>query len=132
MKSMQKRIPKLDDFFQIRKNDKGEEQVFVEPKLALILDSLGSRMFQSAKMSMFQGMGVQAKLDKGLKTAFAKDIVDKKIPILSIIGDFAGINVKQYIAKNPDAFLNLLADPRVQKFANNFMQGQNKAQGSLP
>ena len=58
-----------------------------------------------------------------MKGAFAKDIVDEKLPILSLLGDFMGFNVKQYVAKNPDALMQLLAMPQVQGFLGRFMGG---------
>jgi len=128
MKNVQNSIPSLDDFCEIRENEKGEPTVFIEPRTALILDSLtkrfGQTIFQSSKMSGLQSLGASSKLEKGLKGAFAKDIIDQKVPWLSLLDHFAGINVKSYIAKNPDAALNLLSNPSVQKIIANF-QGKN-------
>jgi len=129
MKKMQNRIPSLDDFCEIKKDEDGKPQVFIEPRLALVLDGLSKRfaqtLFQSFKMSNLQGLGASAKLDKGLKAAFAKDIINEKMPWLSALEHFAGINVKSYITKNPDAALSLLSNPKVQQIIGGFMNRNN-------
>ena len=105
----------------IGKDDEGN--IVVDERIVHVVDLLGSRLMQSFKMSALQGLSVNSKLEKGLKGAFAKDIVDQKLPILNLLGDFMGYNVKQYVAKNPDALMQLLSMPQVQGFLGKFMGG---------
>ena len=107
-----------------------EGNIVVDERIVHVVDLLGSRLFQSAKMSALQGLSVDSKLEKGLKGAFAKDIIDQKLPILNLLGDFMGVNVKQYVAKNPDALMQLLAMPQVQGFLGKFMGGQPNNPGN--
>ena len=100
-----------------------EGHIVMDERAVAVIDAVGSRLFQAAKMSALQGLSVNSKLEKGLKGAFAKDIVDQKLPILNLLGDFMGYNVKQYVAKNPDALMQLLAMPQVQGFLGRFMGG---------
>ena len=121
-------IPDFDKF--IGKDESG--QIVMDERIVAVIDAVGSRLFQSAKMSMLQGLSVNSKLEKGLKGAMAKDILEEKMPLLDagagLLKEFTGYNVKQYIAKNPDALMQLLGMPQVQGLLANFM-GNNGAQG---
>ena len=101
-----------------------EGHIVMDERIVAVIDAVGSRLFQSAKMSALQGLSVDSKLEKGLKSAFAKDIIDQKLPIVNLLGDLMGYNVKQYVAKNPDALMQLLAMPQVQGFLGRFMGSQ--------
>jgi len=90
----------------IKKNEEGE--IIMDERLVMAIDAVGSRMAQSAKMSLLQGMGAQAKIEKGLQGAIASDIVENKMPIINLLGEFMGFNVKQYISKHPQALGQLL------------------------
>ena len=104
-----------------------EGHLVMDERLVKVIDAVGSRMFQSAKMSMLQGLSVDAKLDKGLEEALAKDIIEDKLPLLDagagLLKEFTGYNVKKYIAKNPRALIQLLGNPQVQGFLKNFAGG---------
>jgi hypothetical protein len=97
-------IPSLSDF--IKKGEDGE--TIIREDVASLIDAFGSRMAQGIKMSFLQGLGAQAKVEKGLKGALAQDIVENKMPLLNLAGDILGFNTKQYIAKHPDALGQLL------------------------
>jgi len=101
----------------------------MDTRLQAIITGIGQTMMQSFKMSALQGLSVNSKLEKGLKGAFAADIIDNKLPILNMLGDFMGYNVKQYVSKNPDALMQLLAMPQVQGMLGQVM-GNNGAQGA--
>lgn len=105
-------IPSLSDF--IRRGEDGE--TVIREDVAVVIDALGSRMAQHFKMSFLQGLGAQAKLEKGLKGALAQDIVEEKMPLLNLAGDILGFNTKEYISKNPQALGQLLqlAGPLLQ------------------
>jgi len=103
-------IPSLDDI--VRVNEDGS--IDMDTRLQAIITGVGQTMMQSFKMSTLQGLSVNSKLEKGLKGAFAKDIIDNKLPIANLLGDIVGVNVKQYVAKNPDALMQLLGMPQVQ------------------
>ena len=127
---LENRIPSLDDYVEV--NEDGT--VDIEPRLAAIIGAIGQKMFQSAKMSLLQGFSVNAKLDKGLKGAIASDIVENKMPLINLIGDVLGVNTRQYIAKNPDALMQLISMPQVQGLLANFYpggQGHNSP-GNVP
>ena len=121
-------IPNLDDI--VRVNEDGS--IDMDNRLQAVISTIGQTMFQSLKMSMLQGLSVNSKLEKGLKGAMAKDIIEEKMPLLDagagILKEFTGFNVKQYIAKNPDALMQLLGMPQVQGLIGQFM-GNNGAQG---
>jgi len=116
-------IPSLDDI--VRVNEDGT--IDMDQRLAAIVTGIGQTMMQSFKMSALQGLSAQSKLEKGLKGAFAKDIIDNKMPILNMAGDLFGFNVKQYVAKNPDALMQLLGMPQVQGLLGRFMNNNGAA-----
>ena len=76
--------------------------------LAMVVDAFGSRMAKSIRMSFLQGLGANAKIEKGLKGALATDIVENKMPLLNLASDVLGFNTKQYISKHPEALGQLL------------------------
>ena len=106
----------------ISKDEEGH--IVMDERIVAVIDAVGSRLFQSAKMSMLQGLSVNAKLDKGLEEALAKDIIEDKLPLLDagagLLKDFTGYNVKKYITKNPRALVQLLGNPQIQSFLKNF------------
>jgi len=94
------------------------------------IEALGSTIAKSLKFSLLGSISGQARLEKGLKGALAQDIVEQNMPILNLVGDFLGINTKKYIAKHPEAFLQLM-----QQFAPMLMKfklGQGNSGGSYP
>ncbi len=118
MNRFDKLIPDMDQY--IGKDEDG--QIVMDERIVAVIDAVGSRFMKSFKMSALQGLSVNSKLEKGLKGAFAADIIDNKMPILNLLGDFMGYNVKQYVAKNPDALMQLLAMPQVQGFIGQYMK----------
>ena len=104
-----------------------EGNIMMDERIVAVIDAVGSRLFQSAKMSALQGLSVNSKLEKGLKEAFTKDIIEEKLPLLDagagLLKEFTGYNVKKYITKNPDALMQLLSMPQVQSFLKNFSGG---------
>jgi len=130
MKRAKASIPKLDDFV---KRD-AEGQIIIRDDLLSLIDAFGSRIAKSLKMSMLQGLGAQAKIDKGLKGALAQDIVEKQMPLLELAGDVLGFNTKQYISKHPEALGQLLqlAGPYLKGVnLGNLGQGHNSPQGNV-
>jgi len=85
----------------VTKNEAGE--ILIDERLGGVIDAIGSRFAQSAKMSVLQGLGAQAKIEKGLAGALAQDVVEKKLPLLELASDFMGFNTKKYIAEHPQA-----------------------------
>jgi len=98
----------------VKRGEDGE--INMREDLALLIDAFGSRIAKSLKMSFLQGLGAQAKIEKGLKGAMAQDIIENKMPLLNLAGDILGFNTKQYIAKHPDALGQIiqLAGPLLQ------------------
>lgn len=103
-------IPALSDF--IKKGEDGE--TIMREDITMVIDAFGSRIAKSFKMSLLQGLGANAKIEKGLKGAMMQDIVEEKMPLLNLAGDLLGFNTKQYLAKHPDAIMQLA--PLAQKF----------------
>lgn len=101
--------------FRYEEDDDGNP--LVDARLSKMIGMFSSAMARSLKMSMLAGLSGQARLEKGLKGAIASDVVENKMPILNLIGDFMGINTKQYVAKHPDAMMQLAAQfmPMLQK-----------------
>lgn len=106
----------------IGKDEQGN--IVMDERVVTLIDAVGSRIFQSGKMSMLQGLSVDSKKMKGLKAAMAQDVVEEKLPLLQIAGDFMGINTKEYIKKYPDAIFQFVQIPAVQKFLGQFMGSQ--------
>jgi len=72
-------------------------------------------------------LSADAKLDKGLESAMAKDFIEEKIPFIDLIDEFTGLNTKKYLTKNPRAMFSLMKQPGVQNLIAKFM-GNNGAQ----
>jgi len=104
----------------------------LDARLVKIIEALGSSVAKSLKFSLLGSISGQARLEKGLKGALAQDIVEQNMPILNLIGDFLGINTKKYIAKHPEAFLQLLQQfgPMLMKFRLN--QGNSPGSSNYP
>jgi hypothetical protein len=135
MKQARASIPSLSDF--IKKGEDGE--TIIREDVMSVIDAFGSRMAQSLKMSFLQGLGAQAKIEKGLKGAMAQDIIENKLPLLDLAGDILGFNTKQYITKHPEALGQIiqLAGPLLQGGGLSNLMGhsgpqQNNAHGSDP
>jgi len=116
-----------------------EGEILIDERLGVLIDALGSRLVQGVKMAGLQALGVTAKLDKGLKQAFTKDMLEDKFPLIGLASDVGseifGVNVKQYITKNPDALVQLLGMPQVQGLLASLGQkndGGSRGQGSVP
>ena len=102
----------------------------LDARLVKVIEALGSSVAKSLKFSLLGSISGQARLEKGLKGALAQDIVEQNMPILNLVGDFLGINTKKYIAKHPEAFLQLM-----QQFAPMLMKfklGQGNSGGNYP
>jgi len=135
MNKVSNRIPEIDDLFQVVEED-GKRVVHMDERIVLAIDTFGSRMAQSLRMSFLQGLGADAKLEKGLEGAMALDIVENKMPLLNLAGDIFGFNTKKYIAKNPRALGQLLklAAPYLQNFNLGSMgnNDQTMQKGNVP
>ena len=90
----------------------------LDARVVKAIEALGSTIAKSLKFSLLGSISGQARLEKGLKGALAQDIVEQNMPILNLVGDFLGINTKKYIAKHPEAFLQLMQQfaPMLMKF----------------
>lgn len=103
--------------YETQKDDEGNEQVMMDPRLLGIVDALGSRVAKSLKMSFLGQLSGNSRLQKGLKGAITQDFVEKKAPILNLVGDVLGFNTADYITDHPDAIMQLL--PMLGKFMGN-------------
>jgi len=120
--------PVIEDFaalFRYEEDENGVPQIDV--RLTKIAEAFSSGVAKSLQMSFMGQQSGVARLDKGLKGAMAKDIVDKKMPIINLLGDVFGVNTNKYISKHPDALMQLAAKfaPQIQ----GFMQGRNRNDG---
>ncbi|MCK5611801.1 hypothetical protein KAR91_58570 [Candidatus Pacearchaeota archaeon] len=115
-------------------------ELTIREDVSKVIDAFGSRVAQSLKMSFLQGLGANAKIESGLKGAIAEDVIDNQMPILNLVGDFAGINVKKYISKHPDAvgqLLGMIPPQYIAMLKGNFTknngggQPQNTSGGNL-
>jgi len=115
----------------ITKNEGGE--VMMDERLVMFVDAFGSRIAQSLKMGFLQNLGAQAKIEKGLAGALAQDVVEEKLPLLELAGDFLGFNTKKYIAEHPQALGQLaqLAGPYIGMLPGS-KRNDGHAQGSVP
>jgi len=107
----------------------------MDERLGALIQTVSSGMAKSIQMSVMGSLSGQARMEKGLKGAIAADIIEEKMPLVNMIGDFVGINTKKYITKHPDAMGQLasLAGPYLQQFLNQrnngVGQGQNVSSG---
>jgi len=95
------------NFLRYEEDDEGNP--LVDARLAKMISMFSSAMAKSLRMGMLSGLGVQGRLDKGLKGAIASDVVQNQMPLLNLIGDVMGINTMQYVKKHPDAMMQLAA-----------------------
>ena len=109
----ERRFRKYDDLansvsqlFRYEEDENGNPML--DARLVKIIESLGSSIAKSLKFSVLGSISGQARLEKGLKSAITQDLIDNQMPILNLIGDFLGINTKKYIAKHPEAFMQLM------------------------
>lgn len=108
-------LPSWSDFIE-----KQGDTIVIDENLSLLLDAVGKKIASSLRYSFMQGLGAQSKIEKGLKGAMAQDAIDKKMPLLNLVGQFLGINTAEYIAKNPHALAQLAP------IINSFMGGQKR------
>lgn len=83
------------------------DNVLLDARVVKMIETLSSGMAKSLQMSFLGKLSGPARLDKGLKGAIASDIVEEKMPMVSLIGDFLGVNTKKYIQKHPEAMMQL-------------------------
>ena len=123
LESFEETASSVGQFFRFEQNEEGE--VMLDTRMVGMIKALSSSLATSLKMSMLGSLSGPARLDKGLKGAIAQDVVEEKMPMLNLIGDFLGINTKKYIGKHPEAMLQLY-----QQFAP--MLGKMKIPGAGP
>jgi len=111
------------EFLRYEEDEEGNPMI--DARLSKMISMFSSAMATSLKMSVLGSLSGPARLEKGLKGAIAQDIVEEKMPMLNLIGDFLGINTKQYIGKHPEAMMQLY-----QQFAP--MLGRMKLGGNSP
>ena len=105
LKKFESLADSVGQFFRYEEDENGNP--LLDARLGKILEALGSSLAKSMKFSFLGSLSGQARLEKGLKSALTQDLVDNQMPILNLIGDFLGINTKKYIAKHPEAFMQL-------------------------
>lgn len=115
-------IPSLDDFvFQ----EDGEW--VMDARLGKLIDALGSRIAQSGKMSILQGLGADAKNVKAVDKAIGMDMMDASG--IGGILDILGLsNVKQILIKNPRSMA--IVAQRIAPFMQNLNMGGAQGQKS--
>ena len=112
----------------VGKDEEGE--IIMDERLVAVVDAVGARMFQGAKMSALQRLSVNSKLDKGLKGAMMQDYVEDKMPIANLIGDVFGFNTKKFIGKHPDAIMQILNTPQAQQFLGQIFENKGSPHNS--
>ena len=117
----------LSDLFRYEEDEEGNP--LLDARLSKMMQTFGSSITQSLKMSALGSLSGISRLDKGLKGAMAADIVENKMPLIGLAGDIFGINTQRYIKNHPDAMMQLISDPRVQGFLGSIM-GKNHPGGS--
>jgi len=114
----------VSDLLRYEEDEQGNPML--DARLVKVIEALGSSLAKSLKFSLLGTISGQARLEKGLKGAIAQDIIEQNLPILNLIGDFLGFNTKKYIAKHPEAALQLF-----QQFAPMLLKLKS-AQGNSP
>ena len=113
----------IEDLFRYEEDEEGKP--LIDARLTKMMQTLSGSLATSLKMSVLAQLSGPARLDKGLKGAMASDIVENKMPMINLLGDIFGINTSKYIARHPDAMMQLMGDPRVQQFLGSIMKRQN-------
>ena len=126
LKKFESLADSVGQVFRYEEDENG--QPLLDARLVKILEALGSSLAKSMKFSFLGSLSGQARLEKGLKSALTQDLVDNQMPILNLLGDFLGINTKKYIAKHPEAFMQLAQQflPLIMK--NKFGQAPNNGE----
>lgn len=101
------KVSSVADLFRYEEDAETGEPM-VDARLQKLIRIGASGVAESVKMSFMGALSGPARLDKGLKGAIAKDVIEEKMPLLEMAGDFLGFNTKKYIAKHPDAMLQLV------------------------
>jgi len=91
----------------LRYEEDEEGKPLIDARLQKMITIGSSALAQSLKMSLLGSLSGPARLEKGLKGAIAQDIVEEKMPMVNLIGDFLGFNTKKYIGKHPEAMMQL-------------------------
>ena len=112
VRSMNNKLGKFEDLADsvgsfLRYEEDEEGKPLIDARLQKILTVGSSALAQSLKMSLLGSLSGPARLEKGLKGAIAQDIVEEKMPMVNLIGDFLGFNTKKYIGKHPEAMMQL-------------------------
>lgn len=110
-------LPSLDDF--IFQKD-GEWKM--DERIVKVFDMLGSRIAQSMRMNLLQGMGADAKNVKAVDKAIGLDFMDSS-GIGGILDLLGMSNTKMQLAKNPKT-LQLIMQ-RIAPMLQNMKLGQN-------
>ena len=99
-------MPSLDDY--VFQDEEGTWQL--DQRLGKMFDHVGSRMALSIKQSIFQGMGVSKKIEKGLQNAVIDDVLDSGAlgQIGGLADIFLGGKVRDYLKRNPSAINYLM------------------------
>jgi len=129
LKKFESLADSVGQFFRYEEDENGNP--LLDARLVKILEALGSSLAKSMKFSFLGSLSGQARLEKGLKSALTQDLIDNQMPILNLLGDFLGINTKKYIAKHPEAFMQLAQQflPMIMK--QKFNQAPNSELGGI-
>jgi len=119
LKSFEGVAESVGALFRYQEDEEGNPMM--DARLGKMMKAFSSELSTSLRMSFLGGLSGQARLDKGLKGAIAADIVEEKMPLLNLVGDFMGINTKQYITKHPEALAQVyqMAAPFLKQFGRN-------------
>jgi len=122
--------PIIQDFAALFRYEETEDgKPMIDARLVKIAEAFSSGIAKSLQASVMGQLSGVARMEKGLKGAIASDIIDEKMPIINLLGDFMGINTKKYITKHPDAMGQILqmAAPAINKFMNRRNDGGQPA-----
>jgi len=95
----------VSQLFRYEEDEDGKP--LIDARLGKMIGLFSSSLASSLKMSVLGSLSGPARLEKGLKGAIAQDIVEEKMPMVNLIGDFLGFNTKKYIGKHPEAMMQL-------------------------
>ena len=129
LKKFESLADSVGQLFRYEEDENGNP--LLDARLVKVLEALGSSLAKSMKFSFLGSLSGQARLEKGLKSALTQDLIDNQMPILNLLGDFLGINTKKYIAKHPEAFMQLAQQffPMIMK--QKFNQAPNSELGGI-
>ena len=105
IKTYQPLVETVQELLEYKLDEKGNPMI--DARILAWAGAIGHSLMASLQGSILGQMSGKARMEKGLKGAMARDISEKQMPILGLIGEFLGVNTSKYVEKHPEAMMQL-------------------------